>query len=624
MPILKKISHSLCSASLIALFFTLTCSIAFAANDFVIPTGQVVVPPDALLSATAGGLDQTDATQTSELASGIPFDRALVIKIGKDSAETNATQFNIHIQTPVVKGDTMIGSLWLRGTAADGKSPASISFLFEKTDSPWTNSISETEVSLPGGTKWRHIVVPFAAADNYQPGEAMASIRLAFGPQTVELAGLAVEDLGTAISLNDLVEEIAYSAPPLDVRLAVNASDRRQTFVGFGGDFCQARYGKTDMIDPVGATALANLDVKQARVGIPLDYWAPNQGDYHDDAQSHAAFLIMQLLYRKGIQIIGSVWEGPQWLLPGGAGKGQRVLDPSQYGACIDAIAQFLVTARDKYGVTVDYFSFNEANYGVNFLFTADTIDAFIKQAGPRFAQLGLKTKFLVGDTTSIAPFASYVQTLIHDPVVQPYLGSLSFHCWDALSATDSQYASIAEIGRQTGKPIYCTEAGWDAGLWQKANAFPSWDNGLHTAQAYARTLRLSGACTMDYWTYEDNYPLTSSDGKSLNPAFKIIQQLQKAVPSGSTIIGGVSDSSEIEWVASSGPRRSERSVLIVAPNAAANVSISGLIPNAAMMETVSDKSSQNSPAGGRLKVNSHGSCIVHVGARSAVTLSSE
>ena len=30
-------------------------------------------------------------------------------------------------------------------------------------------------------------------------------------------------------------------------------------------------------------------------------------------------------------------------------------------------IAQFLVTARDKYGATVEYFSFNEPDYGVNF-----------------------------------------------------------------------------------------------------------------------------------------------------------------------------------------------------------------------------------------------------------------
>jgi hypothetical protein len=123
----------------------------------------------------------------------------------------------------VAKGDTMVGSLWLRGVAADGKSPASIAFLFEKADSPWTNSISDTEVSLPGGTKWRHIVVPFAAAESYLPGEAMASIRLAFGPQTVEVAGLDVEDLGTTVPLNDLVADIANNAPPLDVKLAIGA-----------------------------------------------------------------------------------------------------------------------------------------------------------------------------------------------------------------------------------------------------------------------------------------------------------------------------------------------------------------------------------------------------------------
>jgi O-glycosyl hydrolase len=57
-------------------------------------------------------------------------------------------------------------------------------------------------------------------------------------------------------------------------------------------------------------------------------------------------------------------------MLPGTTEQGGRTLPRERYDDCIEAIAQFLVTARDKYGATVDYFSFNEPDYGINFKFT--------------------------------------------------------------------------------------------------------------------------------------------------------------------------------------------------------------------------------------------------------------
>jgi O-glycosyl hydrolase len=347
--------------------------------------------------------------------------------------------------------------------------------------------------------------------------------------------------------------------------------------IGFGGDFCQPRYGQTDAIDRVGAYNLAHLSVAQARVGIPLNYWTPERGVYNDDSQAHAAFLLMRMLHAKGIPIIGTVWEGPTWMLPGRPEQSGRVLAPSEYGDCIEAIAKFLVTARDKYGVDVSYFSFNEANYGVNFLFAPAQIDAFIRQAGPRFAQLGLKTKFLVGDTTGGAPFADYAKPILADPAAAPYLGALAFHCWDALGASDRRYEDIADIGRATGKPIYCTEAGWDAGLWSKPDPWESWENGLRTAEAYARTMRLSGACTLDYWTYEDNYPIVSSDGAEPFPVFTVIERIQDAFPPGSRIVASRADSGDIETAASVGPKRGEFSLLIVDTSGSADLTVSGL-----------------------------------------------
>jgi hypothetical protein len=175
----------------------------------------------------------------------------------------------------------------------------------------------------------------------------------------------------------------------------------------------------------------------------------------------------MQMMARRKIPITGSVWEGPQWMVGGTPEQGGKTLPRERYDDCIEAVAQFLVTARDKYNAPVDYFSFNEPDYGINFKFTPAQMAEFIRLAGPRFAALGLKTKFLTADTANGSNFVEYARPLLEDKTIAPYLGPLAFHSWDVLGATDEKYTGIAALGRQYNRPVWCTEAGHDAQLWQ-------------------------------------------------------------------------------------------------------------------------------------------------------------
>ncbi len=539
--------------------------------------GASVLPDDALLNTPVGGLERTNAMTEVVEATGQPFAQALRVKIRADTPETNATQLTMPISTPVARGDVLLASFFLRGYSVRGQAPAQVELLFERSVSPWTKSVT-LDAPAPKDTQaWKRVTVAFTSAESYRPGEAMVSLRFAFGPQTVEVGGLLVVNFGKTKKLEDLVALAVEQNPLGGVTVAVNLAAKKQTLMGFGGDFCQPRYGATEPMDAVGAYNLSHLHVVHARVGIPLNWWTPEKGVYRDEAQAQAVFLAMQEFTRRKIPIAASIWEGPAWLLGGRPEQEGRVLPPAKYADCIEAIAQFLVTARDRYGVTVDNLSFNEADEGINFLFTSATIADFIRQAGPRFRTLGLKTKFLVGDTGGGIEFASYARPLLEDKTLTPYLGPLAFHCWDVFSASDARYEAIAALGREFGKPVWCTEAGHDAGLWQKPNPWASWENALRTALAYEKTLRLTNASLVDYWTYQDNYPLVNRDGTQPYPVFDILQQMEQALPPGSRIASAVPSRDDLGVLAAAGPEANRFSVLLVNPIGAGRVTLTGL-----------------------------------------------
>lgn len=583
--------------------------------------GQPVVKPESLLTTPVGGLERTGAAARVVPVSGQPFSRALRVTLRTSAAESNATQLTLPTIAPVERGDTLLASFYLRGTSAKRGEPAQVMFLFERSQSPWTKSATQGATTSRNPNRWKRVLVPFTAAESYRPGEAMVSLRFAFGPQTVLVGGLSVVSYGRQRTLDELVALAAEASPLGAVRVAVNLKDTKQTLLGFGGNFCQPRYGSTEPMDPVGEYNLKNLRVVHARIGLPLNWWTPERGVYRDEGQARAAMLQMQAMARRGIPITLSIWEGPLWMLGGEREQSGRTLPPERYADCIEAVAQFLVTARDKYGAEADTFSFNEPDYGVNFRFTPRQMADFIRQAGPRFAALKLKTKFLVGDTANGTNFVDYARPLLEDPGLTPYLGPLAFHSWDALGTPDERYAAIAALGRRYRKPVWCLEAGHDAQLWQQPNPWASWENGLRTALAYEKTLRLSGAALMDYWTYQNNYPLVSQDGKRPYPVFHVIRQMELALPPGARIAAAASESDDLRALASAGPGRGRFSVLLVNPSGAGTVTLTGLPPRAAVTVTQSTAARQRSPVAAPSRVDAKGRLVVPVPSRSVVTV---
>ena len=586
--------------------------------------GVSVVSAEALLTTPVGGLERTQAKTAVVPVAGQNFSRALRVTIGTSAQETNATQLSIPNSAPVEKGDVLLASFSVRGSGSSiptSKKQAQVEFLFERGTAPWTKSSTLGVIAPRNPQTWKRVLVPFAAVEAYKPGEAMVSLRFAFGPQTVEVGGLSVLNFGKTKTVDELITLAAEKNLLGATQVTVRLGETKQTMLGFGGNFCQPRYGATEPMDAVGRYNLENLRVVHARVGLPLNSWTPEKGVFQDDKQAHAAFLAMQQLSRRKIPVTVSVWEGPLWMLGGPAEQSGRVLPPERYADCIEAVRQFLVTARDKYGVTADYFSFNEPDYGVNFKFTPAQMAEFIRQAGPRFGAAGLKTKFLVADTANGANFAEYARPLLEDKRIAPYLGPLAFHSWDALSVLDARYEEIAALGRKYKKPVWCTEAGHDAQLWQKSNPWASWQNALRTALAYEKTLRLSGASLMEYWTYQDNYPLVNKDGTLPYPVFQIIRQMEQALPPGSRVAAVTSTSDDLRVLAAAGAGKGQFSLLLINPIGAGTVTVSGLPIGADVSVVQSTDGSPRKTLPVRKRVGRDGRVTVPVPSRSVVTL---
>lgn len=554
------------------------------------PQGTPVIAPDALTTPEQNALIGAGAAIVVPVV-GQPFAQAVRVTITQPTPETNAVQVTLPNAAPVAKGDALIASFYVRGTrpaptqGAKSAEPTRMAFLFERATSPWTKSATRSVAAQADGKTWRKVSLAFTSAEDYAPGEAMASLRLAFGPQTIEVGGLSVVNLGKSKTEAELLALSAQMNPLGRANVTINPRDLRQTIDGFGGNYAQPRYGSTEPLDAVGRYSLDHLNVRCARVGVPLNFWNPSPGEFRDDGQARACFLAMQEMTRRKIPVIATVWEPPRYLTGGKPEESGTVLARDKYPTMIEAVVRFLTTARDKYKAEAEYFSFNEADYGINVRFVPQDIAEFIRQAGPRFKQAGLKTRFLVGDTANGNALVGYATPLLEDAALAPYLGPIAFHCWDVLDAPDTQYTAIADLGHKYKKPIWCTEAGFDAQLWQKPNPWDGWDSGLRLALAYARTLTLSGPSRMYYWTYQDNYPLVSQDAQKEYPTFAVVRQFERLFPRGTRIARLTCDREELSGVA--GVRSGKVSALLVNSAGAGQVTVSGLGSKSLLRVTV-------------------------------------
>lgn len=379
---------------------------------------------------------------------------------------------------------------------------------------------------------------------------------------------------------------VSPSTPTVFIRrVTINPDERRQVIQQVGSGAFIHRFGGVDRAtDPISELNLQTFQPQYVRVAMDLFSWEPvNDNDdplvmedsaFKDAGFNHPTFQFIQLMSSRKAEITASIWEVPDWMVEDPSAESARIIPRSLYPEAVESIAAWLLYARDQYGVEVAYVSFNEANLGINVLLSPEDVIALLKIAGPRFAELGLKTKWLLGDCSNIGECLNYVRPIWSEESIRSYLGPLAFHSWDVLSLSDNAIAALGEFAFQNELEVRCTEGGWDPSLWQRPDEFSGWNHARRIAAAYSRVLKLSRAEVVYYWQMMGrDYSL--NDGSKPYPAMEILRQINERIPPGSQIIATSPNSTSFSSTAAITP--SGIVVLLVNESLPEKVSLSGL-----------------------------------------------
>jgi hypothetical protein len=367
--------------------------------------------------------------------------------------------------------------------------------------------------------------------------------------QPIAAPSTASPSPATATPAPTITPSPAPTQPPL--RIEVDPADLRQTLrdVG-GGNFIHKFAQISQALDPIGQYNVDAFRPKVIRIRMALEDWEPaNDNDdpaafaweaFLDSGATRGAFESLGVFQsQKGlppseIALIASAWDVPGWVTQNPSAERGRIIPSKNYPELIEMIAAWLLRAKDVYGVEVDYISFNEPNIGVNVSLLPGELIALIRQAGPRFAELGLKTRWLIGDCSNMDGCLDYIKPMWEAEDIRPYLGPAAFHSWDQYTE-DDKLERIAAYAAQNHLEVWCTEAGWDPFLWQTPEAFPKWNNAIQLGMIYTRVLKHTGASAMLYWEMlGKDYQI--NDGGQPFAVMNVLKQFDAHFPAGSQI----------------------------------------------------------------------------------------
>ena len=131
--------------------------------------------------------------------------------------------------------------------------------------------------------------------------------------------------------------------------------------------------------------------------------------------------------------------------------------------------------------------------------------------------------------------------------------------------------------------------------------------------------MRLTGASLMDYWTYQNNYPIVQPDGKRPYPVFSVIRQIEQVLTPQSKVAVALPGSEDLHLLATAGPRPGQFAILLINSAGAGTVTLSGLPPELAVSIEQNTASAQEKRSSSTTDVAGH--LAITVPARSVVSV---
>jgi len=321
---------------------------------------------------------------------------------------------------------------------------------------------------------------------------------------------------------------------------------KRQTIKSIGGNYCQANY--TDNAwDEVGKATLEEFRPSHVRLALPLQFRDLDYEEYKGEklVEHPTIISLLETMQRmkndygvKNFTI--SVWRVADELVENSERSNKRRIKADKYDEVIDMIEAFLVTAKNKYGVEADYFSFNESDGGYMTIFSPEETIKFFKMAGERFRKAGLKTKFLWADTAQTKGTVEFATMIAGDSTVWKYLGPLCFHSWWSENIPNNEFERIAGLANAWNKDVWCSELGFDAMSWKIKGMNESWDYGLRFAKISHRMMKYAQVAVSLYWTWQNNYSIMSKDTKTKYPSYFVTRHYTDYLNTRSQILHSV------------------------------------------------------------------------------------
>ncbi len=327
------------------------------------------------------------------------------------------------------------------------------------------------------------------------------------------------------------------TAPSAPVNLALDTSQARFRFDGFGGNYCWNNES------PIADYTMKNLMLAWTRTEMKAQAWDKERD--HPGRALRADFERMRALQQLGARNVISIWWLPERFYTDPFEKPRsahfRLIDPRRWDELLDLLGSYLLYAKREYNVEPELFSFNEANIGVYVGLTPETHTEAIKRIGAHFAKLGLKTKMLLGDATGPRDTHKFVLEAAADPEAMRYVGAVGFHSWGG--GTPEQYKAWGDVGEWLQLPLLVTELGTDASSYY-TRSWDSFSYGLREAQMIQELLIYARPQGTQYWQFTNDYALARIRDGVVQPTarFWIMKHFNDLTPQSSEALGVQSD----------------------------------------------------------------------------------
>jgi O-glycosyl hydrolase len=513
--------------------------------------------------------------------------------------ETDGVYFWIDLPIKVFGGgvcDLAVAKSYQGGAIMPVEQPAARHILVSKANSV---DLADTNRSTMVSIRTEN-TYPVVLQDNREYESNTYSLFFLLKPGA--LAKGSVTSLHAALRFSNFAEHTP-------ARLSIDPGKPLYKLDGFGGNYC------FQIVSPVTQYTLNNLRVAWARTQMTLTDWtqAPDEhasiadtirrwGEYDVVGSAlRCEFLMAKQIQELGVPCVSSVWYLPDFTLAD-PGRGREVngrrVAADRWPVMIDLITSYLLYAKQQYGIEPALFSFNEPDGGVHIRFSPEEHRDLMKRLGARMAELGLKTRMLLGDTAGARGTDAYIVPSLKDPEAMKYVGAVSFHSWGG--ATPDQYKAWKSAAMKAKQPLMITELGVDPYAWHTGLLFHTYDYGLREAAMYQQILLYAEPQATLYWEFTADYGLVNAQAGTnaedvtftQTPRFAFARHFCNLTPLRSDALATTSDNSNVLFTAFSRASKTENgakdySLHILNTGASRAASVSGLPGNLQTLRVV-------------------------------------